>query len=280
MYIPDNELYEIAKNMFGNIYTPPWISLLCVSQSDSGSIYTIGKGYTNFPKTWKAPQNSRRQKGDTKQVSCRWRHIVGGTVQNSVVPSTCQICAPCYKTNVELRSVMAQQTWNTGICTEVKRKTKKLFSRDNWRHRRNSEYEDTDLPLYQAARCSILARGTCCISSVRTFGVNQNGGSERQEAAEAFCKAVSCSATPHIPRMFYHQNLHYRILFLSQINPIHIFLSRFIKIYFKLSLYLLQNLATGLLPSGFPSKTLYKFIFSPCMLQALSISSFLIRSPY
>jgi hypothetical protein len=40
-----------------------------------------------------------------------------------------------------------------------------------------------------------------------------------------------------------------------------------------LSSHLCLRLPSGLFPSGFPTKILYTFLFSPCMLHALLISS-------
>jgi hypothetical protein len=56
-------------------------------------------------------------------------------------------------------------------------------------------------------------------------------------------------------------------------NPVYIIPSYFSKIHYKLTSHLHLGLPSGLLPSGFPTKILYAFLFSQCMLNTLSISS-------
>jgi hypothetical protein len=59
---------------------------------------------------------------------------------------------------------------------------------------------------------------------------------------------------------------------LSQMNSVHTtpsYVSPVLKLSFLLRLYL----PNGLFPSGFPTKILYEFLFSPCALRVLPISS-------
>jgi hypothetical protein len=56
--------------------------------------------------------------------------------------------------------------------------------------------------------------------------------------------------------------------YLNQINPVHTTPS---KMYFNI-VHLRLGLPSGLFPSGFPTKILYEFLFSPWVLHALPIS--------
>jgi hypothetical protein len=60
--------------------------------------------------------------------------------------------------------------------------------------------------------------------------------------------------------------------YLNQINPVHTTPSYLSKIYFNI-VHLRLGLPSGLFPSGFPTKILYEFIFSPWVLHVLLISS-------
>jgi hypothetical protein len=60
---------------------------------------------------------------------------------------------------------------------------------------------------------------------------------------------------------------------LSQINPVHTALSYLSKIH--LYSHLLQGLSSDLFPSGFPTKILYAFLFSPCYMPRPSHSPWL-----
>jgi hypothetical protein len=90
------------------------------------------------------------------------------------------------------------------------------------------------------------------------------------------------SANQEIPRILRNPNYHDihkrpppdRIL--SQINPLNISPSPFLKIHFNTVLLLHLGLPCGPFPSGLPAKTLYAPFCFPCVLHAPSISFFLI----
>jgi hypothetical protein len=80
-------------------------------------------------------------------------------------------------------------------------------------------------------------------------------------------EAASCAASQEFPNILRNPNIHYRIHkspplvpILSQMNPIHTVLSYLCKIHFNIIHYYLPS---GLLPSGFPTNILQKFIISP-----------------
>jgi hypothetical protein len=91
-------------------------------------------------------------------------------------------------------------------------------------------------------------------------------------------EAPSCRVTEEFPSILWNTNVHYSVHkspqlvpILSQINPVHTTPS-YLSSNLILSSRLRLGLSSGLFHSGFPTKILYSFIFSPCMLHALSIS--------
>jgi hypothetical protein len=86
-------------------------------------------------------------------------------------------------------------------------------------------------------------------------------------------EAASCAAN-QFPNILRNPKLQYRlhnspplVLFLSQMNPVHITPSYVSEIQLRL------GLPSGLFPSGFPTKIIYAFLSSPCVLHALPTSS-------
>jgi hypothetical protein len=83
-------------------------------------------------------------------------------------------------------------------------------------------------------------------------------------------KATTHSATQEFSNILQKLKVHYSIHespllvpILSQMNPVHTTPSLLV-----LSFHLHIGLPSGLFPSGFPTKTLYAFLFTPCMLNA------------
>jgi hypothetical protein len=83
-------------------------------------------------------------------------------------------------------------------------------------------------------------------------------------------RAASCAATQEFPNILWNLMVHHRghkipslAPILSQINPVHIIPSYISNIHPP----------SGLFPSRFPTNILYVFLFSPCELHALSIST-------
>ena len=113
------------------------------------------------------------------------------------------------------------------------------------------------------------------ISSIKTKHMEQRPSREANRS----------SASQEIPLILFNPKVHSRIhnsppplSILSHIDPVHspIHLPKIILI---LSSHLRLCLPSGLLPSGFPTKTLYAPLLSPYVLHALPISVFLIWSP-
>ena len=79
------------------------------------------------------------------------------------------------------------------------------------------------------------------------------------------------AASQEIPRISRNPKVHYRthkrppsVPILGQPNPVHIPTSHLLEIYILiLSTHLRLGLPSGLLPSGFPTKTLYTLLSSP-----------------
>ena len=91
------------------------------------------------------------------------------------------------------------------------------------------------------------------------------------------------AASQEIPRISRNPKVHYRthkrpppVSILGQPNPIHIPVSHLLEIHLKLSTHLRLGLPSGLLPSGFPTKTLYTPSPQPYAPHAQSISFLLI----
>ena len=83
-------------------------------------------------------------------------------------------------------------------------------------------------------------------------------------------KANWFAASQEIPRISRNPKVHYRthkrlppVSILGQPNPVHIPTSHLLEIHLKLSTHLRLGLPSGLLPSGFPTNTLYTPLSSP-----------------
>jgi hypothetical protein len=83
-------------------------------------------------------------------------------------------------------------------------------------------------------------------------------------------EANSHSATQEIPSLSQNPKVHYRVRkspqlvpVLTQMNPVHATPSYFSKIHFNIILQLRLCLYSGLLASGFPTKTMHAFLFPP-----------------
>jgi hypothetical protein len=120
--------------------------------------------------------------------------------------------------------------------------------------------------LRSAGQCSHMARSDICFSLTLQNTVLLE-------------KLNVCSASQEITSLLWNPMVHYCVHkslppmpIPSQMNPIHTLQPYFLKIH--LHLYL----PSGLFPSGFPTKSLYRFIISPCMLYAPPISPSLISS--
>ena len=92
-------------------------------------------------------------------------------------------------------------------------------------------------------------------------------------------EANKFSANQEIPRILWNPKVHYRIHkclppvpILSQLVPIHNPTYHFLKIHLILSSHLSLGLPSGLLPSGFPTKTLYTPLLSTYVLHVPPIS--------
>jgi hypothetical protein len=93
-------------------------------------------------------------------------------------------------------------------------------------------------------------------------------------------EAASLPATQEFPKNlrnpkvhFGVHNSHLLVSILSQINPANVTPSYFSKIYFLLSSHLHLDFLRCLFPSGVPTKILYLFLYFPCVLDALTVSS-------
>ena len=93
------------------------------------------------------------------------------------------------------------------------------------------------------------------------------------------------AANQEIPRISRNPKVHYRthkrppnVSILGQPNPVHIPTSHLLEIQPNIITYLRLGLPSGLLPSGFPTKTLYTPSPHPCAPHAQSISFFPILS--
>ena len=78
------------------------------------------------------------------------------------------------------------------------------------------------------------------------------------------------AASQEIPRISRNPKVHYRthkrpppVSILGQPNPVHIHTSHFLEIHPNIITHLRLGLPSGLLPSGFPTKTLYTPLSSP-----------------
>ena len=83
-------------------------------------------------------------------------------------------------------------------------------------------------------------------------------------------KLTGSAASQEIPRNLWNPKVHGRIhkylppvRILIQLDPVHTPSSHFLKIHLNLSSHLRLGLPSGLFPSGFPTKTLYKPLPSP-----------------
>jgi hypothetical protein len=92
------------------------------------------------------------------------------------------------------------------------------------------------------------------------------------------------SARKDIPHILWNPKIHCRVHkcpptvpSLSQIIPVHVFPSHFLKIHFNIILHLCLGLPSGLFPSNLPTKTLYAPLLSPYVPHAPP--SFSILSP-
>jgi hypothetical protein len=92
-------------------------------------------------------------------------------------------------------------------------------------------------------------------------------------------QVASCAVTQELPNILWNSKVHYRVHkspplvpIPSQINPIHTTPSS-LRSIFILSTHLRLGLPTGLFPSGFLTKVLYAFLFSPFVLHSPPISS-------
>ena len=86
------------------------------------------------------------------------------------------------------------------------------------------------------------------------------------------CEANWFAASQEIPSILWNPNVHYRthkrpppVSILNQHNPVHITTSHLLKIHPNIIHHLHLGLHSGLLPSGFPSKTLYTTLSLPIL---------------
>jgi len=98
---------------------------------------------------------------------------------------------------------------------------------------------------------------------------NNNNNNYSMEQSPSW-EANRVSASQEIPLILCNPNVHYRIHkcpppvpILSQLDPVHTPTPYFLKIHLILSSHLRLGLPTGLLPSGFHTKTLYTSLLSP-----------------